>query len=1137
MELPMIHSANRRDVNSHNSSRTKLMMSCASLALAAVAANPQPAQAQAFQGSIGSVTGSVVRTPVTGTSETITVGSSTATINWTPTDRGSGGGAIDFLPSGNTATFTSTPSVGDYTVLNRIVPVDASRPIALNGHVISTLQGTSATGGKVWFYSPGGLVIGASAVFDVGGLLLTANDVSGLSAGSGNSFSAHFASAPGSTSSVQVQKGATINAVQPGSYVAMIAPRVEQDGAVRAIGSTAYVGAEQLTMTMNGGLFDIQVDVGTSDPNGVVHSGSTGGPADSHNNIYMVAVPKNQALTMLLSGGSVGFDATEASVQNGQIILSSGYSVHGKDFVAQAAGEGEPNGPASIELSGGDFTSSVSGRASGSISADGDGGALTFARDLLLDGDQAVILTADDGESLSVAGNANLASDFGVVVAAQGGAISADSLIARTDGGNFGGYVVLLASGGSESESGSLQFGSVNARADGGDGLAGTIAVTADGGGTIDLGAADLRASGASGGEILMSAGNCACGGDEGGEVFALSESPEGGGGISADSLFMITSGNIDLFVGGGADIAVAGSVQGFSGQIASLLSDDSGSAIRAHEFGLNAITISGGANIVADAVRLTASQNMSVGDIAAGDLIALNAGNDLSAGNLSAANSLQVAGHRQVTLGDLDSHAVNAVSLFGDLSAGDVHAATAVITAGGATHIGDLDASETAFVTANHDMVTGDVTATNSVKLFGAADIDTGDLKSSTVTIATGGDISVQDVDASADATFTAQGLASFGGIVSSPTITVTSADIDIADGASLGVSGVTNLITLNAVSHGDPIVLGAGGGESEGGQYVLDEDGDIESAAVVLNAKGANNNPAPDIQVFDAQIEGSATDGGGVGSVTLNTDGNVLVLGDVQFINAASTDKLTVDAGHSIQVDTDGGSIAMTDSAGDLAGTLALNADNVWVGSGTLLEQLNADPNFAGRADALGTNPGENHPDGFLRAGTISSQVVDSFLVQNSGTPDQFAGVDAGAGGLGITSTGSTPAIVIAYGRQTLGDGSTITNEDFLGSVDLSGTGGFTDDSAVNGCAIGGGGCHAPDFAFDSSSVLGGVSSDDNDKDDDADSDDTSDASAADPALKLINTTPVNIGHQIDDPVTSGGDVVIGGGPGGLN
>ena len=72
-----------------------------------------------------------------------------------------------------------------------------------------------------------------------------------------------------------------------------------------------------MTMTMNQGLFDIQVPLGgaaTAEPasNGIVHSGTTTGPANSGRRrqslIYMVAVPKNQALTMLLDG-TIGFDA------------------------------------------------------------------------------------------------------------------------------------------------------------------------------------------------------------------------------------------------------------------------------------------------------------------------------------------------------------------------------------------------------------------------------------------------------------------------------------------------------------------------------------------------------------------------------------------------------------------------------------------------------------------------------------------------------------------------------------------------------------------------------------------------------------------------------------------------------------
>jgi hypothetical protein len=400
------------------------------------------------------------------------------------------------------------------------------------------------------------------------------------------------------------------------------------------------------------------------------------------------------------------------------------------------------------------------------------------------------------------------------------------------------------------------------------------------------------------------------------------------------------------------------------------------------------------------------------------------------------------------------------------------------------------------------------------------------------TVQLTTNGDLSIGDVDASNSATFTAGSLAQFTGTVSSPTITVTSGDIDIADGASLGVWGVTNLLTLNAESAGLPILIGDNGESGAEGQYVLNEDGNIRTAAIVINALGGSESAPPDVQVFDVHIEGSGStgDGGRVGHVTLNTGGTVFVNGLVDFTDAGASDSLTINGGHAIEVNTDTGGIQITDSAGALAGTLTLNADNVWVGAGSLLTQLETDPNFSGRDAALGTNSGTPNQDGFVRAGTIVAGVTDTFLVQNSGTPDLFGGIDTGDGGLSIGTTGATPAVIIAYGRQTNSNGQVITNEDFLDSVDVTGTG-YTDDSAVNGCHIGG--ACGETFTIDMSSILGPLdeaSGDDKKKDKDKDQDDNGDGSNADPSLRLINTTPINLDHQIDDPVTSGGDVVIG-------
>src|SRR6185369_800173 len=107
-----------------------LLFSCASLAIAAAALAPQPARAQAFQGAPTTVSGSVSYNRSTAGTETVTVGSSTATINWTPSDV-QGTGNINFLPQANSATYQGAAGLTDFTVFNRIVPTDVSRTIEL----------------------------------------------------------------------------------------------------------------------------------------------------------------------------------------------------------------------------------------------------------------------------------------------------------------------------------------------------------------------------------------------------------------------------------------------------------------------------------------------------------------------------------------------------------------------------------------------------------------------------------------------------------------------------------------------------------------------------------------------------------------------------------------------------------------------------------------------------------------------------------------------------------------------------------------------------------------------------------------------------------------------------------------------
>jgi hypothetical protein len=431
MESSMTHQSLRTDFAQSRLQlkRRKLLWSCAAAAIATVALQPRPAHAQAFAGTPTqpnpniAVDGSATRLITSPTTETITVATDKAIINWTPNDN-DGSGPIDFLPAGNIATFTNDPNaITNFTVLNRIVPADPTRRIDLNGTVIGQLQdlsGNTTQGGRIWFYSPGGILVGATAVFNVGSLLLTANDPISFSNTPGG-FTGNFVAGANSTASVQIDPGATINATPENSYVALVAPRVVQGGTVNVNGSAAYVGGEDVTLTMNQGLFDIAVNVGTSDPfnpdsgNGVVHTGTTGGPAstgagDNHR-IYMVAVPKNQALTMLLSGNAGFTPASSATLDNGTIVLAAGSNVAETSGTLAVTSTGAID--ADLTIGTGNYTSDVRGFARGDIYASADTGNISFSRDVTLRSQNAaangtVTLGATNGNTLTVGRNAFL---------------------------------------------------------------------------------------------------------------------------------------------------------------------------------------------------------------------------------------------------------------------------------------------------------------------------------------------------------------------------------------------------------------------------------------------------------------------------------------------------------------------------------------------------------------------------------------------------------------------------------------------------------------------------------------------------------------------------------------------------------
>jgi filamentous hemagglutinin family protein len=382
-----------------------LLLGCAAAALTAA---PETVRAQAFTANPTTVAGNVTYDRATPGVETITVNTPSAVINWdfvSPI-----GNPITFLPTGNTATFQNSVNNPTFAVLNRITPSGA--PILMDGNVISQLQtlgGGTVPGGTVIFSSPTGIIIGSKAVFDVGRLMLTSLDPI-LNAGGEFLVGGNIVLADGSSfpnAAVVTQPGSLFRAPAEGSWVVFAAPQVTHGGSVRVNGSAAYVGAEIVSITINEGLFDINIETGSTQANPVVHTGITGGPAstgapDNHM-IAMVASPQTAPMTMLLSG-SVGFDAAvSAAVENGAIVLSAGHDIVGTQI------DPFPNEdiPASARITGGTFTSDVTGRARSQFIAGNTGpGTLTFTQDVRIAGYEFAHLTADGGFAVTVGGDA-----------------------------------------------------------------------------------------------------------------------------------------------------------------------------------------------------------------------------------------------------------------------------------------------------------------------------------------------------------------------------------------------------------------------------------------------------------------------------------------------------------------------------------------------------------------------------------------------------------------------------------------------------------------------------------------------------------------------------------------------------------
>ncbi|WP_333605249.1 hypothetical protein [Novosphingobium sp.] len=977
--------------------------SLAALVLALAA--PTAVRAQSFAGT-GTITqGSATITTSSGRTD-IAVNSGQVLIDWTTSAPASG--TTIFQPAGTTATFASSgfsAVPGDYVVLNRVTPVDAlgaptNAMIQFNGTVNSTLAGLP--GGKIWFYSPNGIIVGPTASFNVGGLVLTTNPIDVTGGFFGSKGEIRFRGATGSTGLIQIQPGASIKAspnpqlTGDQAYIAMVAPRIEQGGTVNADGPIGYIAAEDADITINAGLFDIFVNAGTTDSNGIVHTGTTTGAASAGTadprTIYMVAVPKNDGLTMLLNGNIGYAPAASASNDGAAVILSAG---HGLNFDS-----GNPlSNPANIAIGDATFSNVTTATASDSIFI-APTTLTTFDRFATLDAFKTVSLTASNGAQIIANDTAGLPAD--IPFPPSGSGYSLDVL---SGFGNTGGAISLTtSSGGATSAAGRIRLRAngdgASTASSGIDGNGGSIAVNALGG---SFSASDLEISATgSGGFAFGSGGN-----GQGGTVTILSQAAFNVGTLTIDA--------------GGTGIGGDGSGGSGAGGVVNLTAN--GGSITAQSIGLSASGtggsgISSGGNGQGGTISVLVAGN---GTIAAPGGFAAQASGFGGNGSSSGGNAL--GGHVSLasTSGLLDFDAVNLdAAAFGGASNGPGGNAT-----GGTVLISLTGASQDwTDLTADASTVAGATFGTGVAAGSATGDLASGvqlNIQGGTLNLSGGATLANNATGQVGDGpgTFASAGSAkvsvSGGGAINTATGLIVTSDADFnLDGLSAspnytpkmtgGVASVlldggsisTPLLDVRADANGLGALLGAGSAAGGTAQVVVQGGGTLTVTTGVLARRpealtisaSADGNYSTDIgSVFGTVGDGFASAASG-GTALLQLDSGIVSVTGTAFIRAAGF------AGPSATI---GGANSIGNGTGGTA-RVALNGGTITLDSGLTIDATGDGGTISGGARGGLGQGGTAAID--ATGGTLSVNNLGLVLLAD-GTSEPVSGSTSGTAG----------------------------------------------------------------------------------------------------------------------------------------
>ncbi len=501
------------------------------------------------------------------------------------------------------------------------------------------------------------------------------------------------------------------------------------------------------------------------------------------------------------------------------------------------------------------------------------------------------------------------------------------------------------------------------------------------------------------------------------------------------------------------------------------------------------------------------AGGNLALANAVAGELIDLIAGGTIIGANMTAGDSVIARSAGALTLGNLSAGLVNpssnpidgqivGIGSLTSVSVGNIQAANFVgLASDGALTAGTIQSGGDVMALVDGPATIGSITSNPAGRTYiagfamldvggGFEDFDPSLVYASTNPIPTagsvtvggsistgrldafvGGDLALGPVNAAA-INGRAGGLASINGLWQSGDVELWSNDIAIAaaGGIDAGTTGTIRLVSTNATQ-----ALIGDGLAGTGYQLSNAEFGRLSSGSLQIGARG-DASAGIDMLIGDLSITGplagsTIDDPNGfvafaTGDPMTQTAGGVIrVTGNITATGFQDGNSLEFYTGR-FELDAETGSISIFEAGTTLGGELLIDADRIHVASASILDQLAANPNYAGHENDLNAPAAVQRPEGVVRAGSIEVFPTQALLVQNSGTAETPAGfLTFGDGPLDIGSGNGPGSIELIINGQLITANGTLTGidvRDFL--IDGSNVGLFTSNSSINGCLVSG-------------------------------------------------------------------------------